>query len=42
VPGASHLVSLVRPDEFSRILVAAGLAAADRASVPLAGATRAW
>ena len=42
VPGASHLVSLVRPDEFSSILVTAALAAADRASVPLAGATRGW
>lgn len=28
VPGASHLVSLVRPDEFSRIVVGAGLAMA--------------
>jgi pimeloyl-ACP methyl ester carboxylesterase len=31
VPGASHLVSLTRPQEFTRILVTAARAAADRA-----------
>jgi pimeloyl-ACP methyl ester carboxylesterase len=30
VPGASHLVSLTRPDEFTRILVTAARSAADR------------
>ena len=30
VPGASHLVSLTRPQEFTRILVTAARAAADR------------
>ncbi len=42
VPGASHLVSLVRPDDFSRILVTAARTAAERASAPLAGAPQAW
>lgn len=30
VPGASHLVSLTRPDEFTRILITAARSAADR------------
>jgi pimeloyl-ACP methyl ester carboxylesterase len=30
VPGASHLVSLTKPQEFTRILVTAARAAADR------------
>jgi len=42
VPGASHLVSLVRPDDFSRILVAAARSAEEHAAAELAGASPAW
>ncbi len=42
VPGASHLVSLVRPDEFSRILVTAARTAEERVSAPLAEVSPAW